>query len=141
MILNSPYSVDRYDVALEVVRSMFEKYDVAYAFINSGGVRTGVEAGEVTYADLFQILPFENEVYLITMRGDVLRNYLNNMGSVYYWGINVNAIEDGQDYQIAIVDYLFQSYYFDDFRTETYIDTNDLIRDVFIDYVKASIED
>ena len=141
VILTTEYGVDRYDVGLSVVYSMYEKYDVAYAFINAGGVRTAIDAGEVTYADLFQILPFENEVYLITMRGSVLKTYLNNLGSVYYWGINVNAIDDAQDYQVAIVDYLFQSYYFDEYRTETYIDTNDLIRDVFIDYVKSSIGD
>ena len=141
VILTTEYAIDRYEVGLTVVRSMYEKYDVAYAFINSGGVRTAIEAGEVTYADLFQILPFENEVYLITMSGSVLKQYLGNLGSVYYWGIGAEAIADEQEYQIAIVDYLFQSYYFDDFRTETYIDTNDLIRDVFIEYVKSSITD
>ena len=135
VIFTTEYAIDRYDVGLAVVYSMYAKYGVAYAFINAGGVRTSIEAGEVTYADLFQILPFENEVYIITMRGSVLRSYLNNPSSIYYWGIGVDAIDDNQDYQIAIVDYLFQSYYFDDFRTETYVDTNDLIRDVFIDHI------
>lgn len=138
MILTTESEVDRYDVGLSVVYSMYDKYDVAYAFINAGGVRTGIDAGEVTYADLFQILPFENEVYIITMSGSVLRTYLNNPGSIYYWGIDTGAIDDAQEYQVAIVDYLFQSDYFNDFRTETYIDTNDLIRDVFIEYVKSS---
>ena len=137
VILTTEFGEDRYDVAMAVVYSMYEKYDVAYSFINSGGVRAGIDAGDVTYADLFQILPFENEVYIITMRGRDLRNYLNNLGSVYYWGIGTNAINNEQEYQIAIVDYLFQSYYFDDYRTDTYFDTNDLIRDVFIDYIKA----
>ena len=139
VILNTEYSIDRYDVGLSVVYSMYAKYGVAYSFINAGGVRTGIDAGEVTYADLFQILPFENEVYIITMSGSTLKNYLQNPGGIYYWGIGTDAIEDEQEYNIAIVDYLFQSYYFDDFRTEIYVDTNDLIRDVFIEYVKSSI--
>ena len=139
VILNTEYPMDRYDVGLSVVYSMYAKYGVAYSFINAGGVRTGIDAGEVTYADLFQILPFENEVYIITMSGSTLKNYLQNPGSIYYWGIGTDAIEDEQEYNIAIVDYLFQSYYFDDFRTEIYVDTNDLIRDVFIEYVKSSI--
>lgn len=139
VILTTEYEIDRYDIGLSVVYSMYEKYDVAYAFINAGGVRTGIDAGEVTYADLFQILPFENEVYIITMSGSVLRTYLDNPGSIYYWGIGTNAIDEEQEYQVAIVDYLFQSYFFDDFRTETYIDTNDLIRDVLIEYIKSSI--
>ena len=141
VILTIENMVDRYEVGVNVVHSMYAKYGVAYAFINAGGVRTGIDAGDVTYADLFQILPFENEVYIITMKGGILRAYLDNPGSIYYWGIGTDAIDDEQEYQIAIVDYLFQSYYFDDFRTETYIDTNDLIRDVFIDYIKASMVD
>lgn len=139
VILNTEYPMDRYDVGLSVVYSMYAKYGVAYSFINAGGVRTGIDAGEVTYADLFQILPFENEVYIITMSGSTLKNYLQNPGGIYYWGIGTDAIKDEQEYNIAIVDYLFQSYYFDDFRTEIYVDTNDLIRDVFIEYVKSSI--
>ncbi len=139
VIITTEYDVDRYDVGLTVVCSMYEKYDVAYAFINSGGVRTGIDAGEVTYADLFQILPFENEVYIITMSGSVLKTYLSNSGKIYYWGIGTDAIDDEEEYQVAIVDYLFQSYYFDDFRTETYIDTDDLIRDVLIEYIKSSV--
>ena len=130
--------ISRYDAGLAIVRAMYLKYNTAYAFINSGGVRTSIDAGEVTYADLFQVLPFENEVYIITMQGSALRSYLNNLGSAYYWGIGEDAIRDDASYQVAIIDYLFQNYAFENYRTDEYVETNDLIRDVFIDYVKEN---
>ena len=40
---------------------------------------------------------------------------------------------------MAMVDYVYQSYVFDDYRTDDYIDTNDLIRDVFINHIKAEL--
>ena len=108
--------------------------------INAGGVRTSIEAGEVTYADLFQILPFENEVYIVTMLGSTLKSYITNTSGIYYWGIYLDYVNDNEEYQMAIVDYAYQSYSFDNYRTGEYTDTNNLIRDVFIDYVVASFQ-
>ena len=114
---------------------MYVRYQVDFAVINSGGVRTSVSAGDVTYADIFQVLPFENEVYIVTINGKQLKSFINN-SDVYYWGILLEYINDDQDYQMAMVDYVYQSYVFDDYRTDDYIDTNDLIRDVFINHIK-----
>ena len=131
--------VSRYDVGIEVAHSMYLKYHTDFAVINSGGVRTSISAGEVTYADVFQILPFENEVYIVTLSGKLLKSYLNNSGGIYYWGINVNSIEDDQYYQLAIVDYVYVGYTFSEYRNDSCIDTNDTIRDVFIEYLVSSV--
>ena len=113
-------------------------FETDLAVINSGGVRTSIDAGEVTYADLFQVLPFENEVYIVTLTGENLKSYLDNSGGIYYWGIDLNSIEDGEDYSLAIVDYVYLGYTFNDYRNDSCVDTNELIRDVFIDMVKAA---
>ncbi len=138
VLLTSDSEVSRYDVGISVAYSMYVKYNVDFAVINSGGVRTSIDAGEVTYADVFQVLPFENEVYIVTLSGELLKSYLNNSGGIYYWGINVNSIEDGRDYQMAIVDFVYLGYTFDDYRNDSCVDTNDLIRDVFIEFIKTS---
>ena len=132
--------VDRYDVGLQVARSMYVKYGVDLAVINTGGVRTSVEAGEVTYADIFQVLPFENEVYIVTLSGELLRSYINNSGGIYWWGIDVSTINDSDSYQLAIVDYVYLGYSFDDYRNDTCVDTNELIRDVFIDFLMSIMQ-
>ena len=40
---------------------------------NRGGVRAGLDAGPVTYGELFQVKPFGNKVYLLDVTGVVLR--------------------------------------------------------------------
>lgn len=130
--------ISRYDVGILVAQSMYQTFETDLAVINSGGVRTSIDAGEVTYADLFQVLPFENEVYIVTLTGENLKSYLDNSGGIYYWGIDLKSIEDGKDYSLAIVDYVYLGYTFDDYRNDSCVDTNELIRDVFIDMVKAA---
>ena len=132
-------SLDRYDVGIYVAYSMYSKYSVDLAVINSGGVRTSIDAGEVTYAEVFQVLPFENEVYIVTLSGEMLRSYLNNAGGIYYWGIYQEYIVDTEYYTLAIVDYVYLGSYFANYRNDTCVDTNDLIRDVFIDWLLATV--
>jgi 2',3'-cyclic-nucleotide 2'-phosphodiesterase (5'-nucleotidase family) len=139
VLLNIDESISRYDVGISVAHSMYLKYNTDFAVINSGGVRTSIEAGDVTYADLFQVLPFENEVYIVTLSGAEMREYLmRNSSAIYYWGIDIYSLEDSQSYTMAIVDFVYLGYYFEDYRNDSCIDTNDLIRDVFIDFVKEN---
>ena len=139
VLITVDQDIDRYDIGIEVAHSMFLKYNTDFAVINSGGVRTSIEAGEVTYAEVFQILPFENEVYIVTLSGEMLRAYLdNNTSGIYYWGIFLDTIIDSEYYDVAIVDYVYLGYTFEAYRNDTCIDTNDLIRDVFIEYMLAN---
>jgi 5'-nucleotidase len=43
--------------------------DPVVAFMNPGGVRTDIEAGEVTYGELFAVQPFGNTVNALTLTG------------------------------------------------------------------------
>ena len=135
VLLTIDEGLSRRDVGIKVAQSMYMKYGTDYAVINTGGVRTSVDAGEVTYAEIFQVLPFENEVYIVTLSAEMLLSYLANSGSIYYWGIGEENIHSGEYYTLAIVDYVYVGYTFDDYRNDTCVDTNDLIRDVFIDYI------
>ena len=128
--------ISRYDLGINVVNIMFEKYGVDFAMINSGGIRASIEAGEVTYDDIFQVLPFENEVYITMMSGANIKSFLN-VASVYYWGLL--ELDDNEEYAVAIIDYLYYNYTFDDYRIGEYVDTDDLIRDVFIEWIKSNV--
>ena len=131
--------IDRYDVGLSVARSMYIKYNVDFAVINSGGVRASIDEGEVTYADVFQVLPFENEVYVVTLSGNQLLSYLESSSGIYYWGIDKNSIVDSQSYRLAIVDFVYLGYSFNGYRNNSCVDTNDLVRDVFIEWIKSGV--
>jgi 2',3'-cyclic-nucleotide 2'-phosphodiesterase (5'-nucleotidase family) len=49
------------------------------AIMNNGGIRTELRAGEATYGSLFEIQPFGNTLYSLTMTGEQLRGLLEEM--------------------------------------------------------------
>ena len=49
------------------------------AIMNNGGIRTELRAGEATYGSLFEIQPFGNVLYSLTMTGTQLRSLLEAM--------------------------------------------------------------
>ncbi|MCZ2829534.1 bifunctional metallophosphatase/5'-nucleotidase [Modestobacter sp. VKM Ac-2986] len=50
--------------------------DPVIAFMNPGGLRADIEAGDVTYADLFNVQPFSNTVNTTTLTGADVRGVL-----------------------------------------------------------------
>jgi 2',3'-cyclic-nucleotide 2'-phosphodiesterase (5'-nucleotidase family) len=53
------------------------KADVAV--MNNGGIRADLRAGQATYGSLFEIQPFGNTLYRLTVRGRDLRAYLERL--------------------------------------------------------------
>jgi 2',3'-cyclic-nucleotide 2'-phosphodiesterase (5'-nucleotidase family) len=49
------------------------------AIMNNGGIRTELRAGEATYGSLFEVQPFGNTLYSLTMTGAQLRGLLEEM--------------------------------------------------------------
>ena len=92
---------------------------------NSGSIRIDdvLPAGEITQYDVLRVLPFGGKVELAGIRGDVLRQVLNQGvsnsgggGFLQYanvaqqpgkaWLINGAALDAGRVYRVAIADYL-----------------------------------
>jgi 5'-nucleotidase len=61
------------NVLADGLREM-EKADVA--LLNSGGLRANLRAGAITYGDLYEVLPFDNTVAIVTVTGEELRRLL-----------------------------------------------------------------
>ncbi|OZT14401.1 2',3'-cyclic-nucleotide 2'-phosphodiesterase [Priestia aryabhattai] len=68
------------DVALGNLLADGMKYamDSDFALMNGGGVRAQLDAGEVTFGDLFSIQPFGNVLNKVTLSGADLETVLNN---------------------------------------------------------------
>ncbi|WP_350020119.1 bifunctional 2',3'-cyclic-nucleotide 2'-phosphodiesterase/3'-nucleotidase [Priestia flexa] len=68
------------DVALGNLLADGMKYamDSDFALMNGGGVRAQLDAGEVTFGDLFSIQPFGNVLNKVTLSGTDLEKVLNN---------------------------------------------------------------
>ena len=51
------------------------------SYMNRGGFRAPIPKGEVTVKSIFELMPFENEVVLLKLKGSDLRRLMNHMAS------------------------------------------------------------
>lgn len=60
---------------------------VDMAVVNLGGLRTQVPQGTITMRKVFELMPFENELVVVWIRGDKLLELLNGFASVGGQGV------------------------------------------------------
>ncbi len=53
-----------------------EAAGVDVALMNPGGLRADIDAGPLTFGDVYEVLPFDNTVSIVTMSGDELKRLL-----------------------------------------------------------------
>lgn len=135
------------------------KKNVDAALINIGGIRTTIGKGDIFLKSVFEVMPFENEVIIVKMKGTDLqglfdyyaKTQVNNPVSHLYIEtnggqltkslINGKTINPSQDYYIATSDYLAlggDNMKF--FAKGEAIPTGIRLRDLFIDYFKKNSE-
>lgn len=95
--------------------------------LNHGGIRSIISAGDVTVGDAYKVMPFENSIVVIEMKGKTilegmipylirakrahpisgLRLHINEAGNVLLAEINGEAIDADKTYHVATNDYLY----------------------------------
>ncbi|MGA9212880.1 5'-nucleotidase C-terminal domain-containing protein [Kaistella sp.] len=129
------------------------------AVINIGGIRTTIGAGDILTKQIYEVMPFENEVIIVKMKGSDLQGlfdyYLktlkNNPVSHLYIetdnGMNVKELVNGkeveptQTYYIATSDYLaLGGDNMDYFKKGEMIPTGIKLRDLFLEKFIANPE-
>jgi 2',3'-cyclic-nucleotide 2'-phosphodiesterase (5'-nucleotidase family) len=51
------------------------------AFLNYGGIRTGIPRGDITVRNIFELMPFENELVFIQLSGENMLLFFNLIAS------------------------------------------------------------
>lgn len=148
------------DAVMELGNPIFKERtgeSIDLVLLNYGGIRSSVQAGEITTRTAYQLMPFENEVVVARMKGNVLRKlvrYLIDSGTAHpVSGLQLvlhanNSIEkllvrgeplnEEQSYYVATNDYLLQGgdnmAFFAEADEVTDLDYK--IRNLLIDYFK-----
>jgi 2',3'-cyclic-nucleotide 2'-phosphodiesterase (5'-nucleotidase family) len=139
------------DAYLEMARQILDA-KVDAAFMNSGGIRLPeLPAGAITQGKIYELMPFDNLMVLLKMKGSLLKQYLDTLAAndgVIESGITMdiqsrtaqNVIVGGKpldlnaDYTIAHSDYVvINSNLLKNINRTT---NGYLLRDAIIDYVK-----
>lgn len=98
--LLSNFSADVY----QQTATNFQGENVDIAIVNLGGLRTVVPAGDIPIRKVFELMPFENELVLLWLRGDKLNEllqYFASMGGEGVSGLRME-IKDGKAVNITI---------------------------------------
>lgn len=129
------------------------------ALMNKGGIRTILPAGNIMMSTIYEIMPFENSIAVVKMKGTLLKQLMSEIAKTGGQGVSgarlvitknrtlVSAtvggrqINDKKDYYVATINYLaegndgFAS--LADKSTVHFNNDNMLLRSTFIDFVKA----
>ena len=126
--------------------------------VNMGGLRSTLTAGPITRAHAFEILPFENALCVLTIKGSDLRKVMENIaarggegvsgvqltigrnGQLLGATVDGRPIDDNRLYSIATIDYLAEGN--DGLTALTLAQTRTcpdgaVLRDLFIRYVES----
>lgn len=92
--------------------------------VNVGGIRSLLTEGPVTTENIYEILPFENSLCVLTLKGAVLRQLFENIaarggegvsgvqlkisrdGRLLQASVGGRPVEEDRDYTVATIDYL-----------------------------------
>lgn len=140
------------DVYLKAASEYLGK-PVDVAVVNLGGLRTVVPAGNITVRKVFELMPFENELVIIWLKGSDLNEFLQSFATNGVEGVSgvrmeikgneaINIMIQGEAlkatnlYCVATNDY-FASVNEKMQKVEKLQNTNIKIRDMLLNYIKA----
>ena len=95
-------------------KAMFDSYNDGTFFCalqnGNGGVRSDVEAGMVTYGDIYTAFPFDNEVVTFEVAGNKLRDFFEKSGvrgcNKYVDKTSFSEVDKSKTYKIVTTDFV-----------------------------------
>ena len=136
------------DLGISTCTYIAEKYDVDVALMNTGGVRTQIYESEITNGLIFEALPFDNELYMVTLSGQEVISLLGGSSGYYYnksrgaigTSITISYFQDDKMYKVIAVDYVATKSYFAKYFNEEHglIKLGDFIRDCALENIRKN---
>lgn len=130
--------------------------DVDFAVMNTGGIRSILNRGQITIGNMYEIFPFDNRMVLLELQGKAVVELFDAIAkkegeclsknievvikdkTVRSLKIGGKAIDRNRIYRIATIDYLAEGNDRMEALTKAVkvTDSNMLIRDAMIEYIK-----
>ncbi len=141
--------VERYGAADWAATALMEYTKADIGVINIGGIRTQafpINAGsDITVAKIYEVMPFDNVVKTVDLRGSLVRSLMNYTLSANVYKdennniyINGELLDNNKIYKVASIDYIFDKPNSVFLRGTNIVNTGVLFRDVLIQAVEAA---
>src|SRR3954452_9310102 len=93
------------------------------AFVNFSGIRFYIPRGDITIGTLYKVMPYDNKIVLLTIQGNIFKQFLEHQASLGGWpcsGVNIiikgrqltdiqinnQPFDETKSYTIAVADYI-----------------------------------
>lgn len=143
-------------------KKLSELGNTQIGYVNGGGIRNPLDAGDITMGEMYSIFPFDNTLVTMDITGADLKNIVqhgiiaDNMRPGQFYGINVyydkdtkqitsmtlldgTKVEDGSTYTLSTIDFLYTGGDKYDFKNASnVVDTHKPIRDLLAEDIKAN---
>lgn len=135
----TPEALYQNRIGLETTNAMKEKYAVDVAFINTAGVRGEIKVGNIRIRDIYEVFPFDNKIILTSIRGDNLKSLYEDQSKYLFFDqwFNPWEINDYQYYDIATIDFVYTSEYYQTYFYGSSREDREYMRAVFIEYLES----
>lgn len=69
--------------------------------VNIGGLRNDLPQGNITYGDIYEIVPFENSLCILTLQGEDLEDLFEEIAKVHGEGLSGACLEITEDGELV----------------------------------------
>lgn len=69
------------DVSLQQAQSNYTKDQIDFCVLNNGGLRAALPKGTITLRNVYELMPFENELVILTINGSTATKLFNFIAS------------------------------------------------------------
>jgi len=133
----------------------YPEIHISVSMVNRGGLRVPIPKGEVKVQNMFELMPFENEIVFLKMSGPVMRRFIDHMAarggegvSGMRFGIKADKsvnpeiqgkpLDDSKSYWLVTSDYIANGGDGSEILKEVgeRISTGVRFRDMFIDHLR-----
>ncbi|MCF7792427.1 MAG: bifunctional metallophosphatase/5'-nucleotidase [Candidatus Cloacimonetes bacterium] len=76
-----------------VCEAMLDYTEADFAFLNLGGIRADIKEGPITYRDVFNVMPFDNQVVMMEVEGQFLKDIIEMRVSGSRHGLRVAGVK------------------------------------------------
>jgi 2',3'-cyclic-nucleotide 2'-phosphodiesterase (5'-nucleotidase family) len=104
------------ELAVSTMLEFGSEQGARVAFHNTGGVRSTISEGTVTYGDIYKVFPFDNELIIVDVTGVELKwwlaqgNYVAGADEFTNTFANGDPIDNSSVYKIISINYLTEKH-------------------------------